>query len=60
MTSKYKGYSFKLNKNVKRTKVKFYNRYGIELIGDLYIPKNAEGKLPAIAVAGPFLSLIHI
>lgn len=54
MKSKYEGYSFKLNENVTRTKVKFHNRYGIELVGDLYIPKNAECKLPAIAVAGPF------
>ncbi len=54
MTSKYEGYSFKLNENVIRTKVKFHNRYGIELTGDLYAPQNAEGKLPAIAVAGPF------
>lgn len=54
MTSKYEGYSFKLNENVTRTKVKFHNRYGIELAGDLYVPKNAEGKLPAIAAAGPF------
>ncbi len=54
MKSKYEGYSFKLNENVTRTKVKFHNRYGIELVGDLYAPKNAEGKLPAIAVAGPF------
>ena len=54
MTSKYEGYSFKLNENVTRTKVKFHNRYGIELAGDLYVPKNAEGKLSAIAVAGPF------
>lgn len=49
-----KGYTFKLNENVTRTKVKFHNRYGIELVGDLYIPKNTESKLPAIAVAGPF------
>ena len=54
MKSKYEGYSFKLNENVTRTKVKFHNRYGIELVGDLYVPKNAEGKLPAIAVVGPF------
>ncbi len=54
MKSKYEGYSFKLNENVTRTKVKFHNRYGIELAGDLYAPKNTEGKLPAIAVAGPF------
>lgn len=49
-----KGYTFKLNENVTRTKVKFHNRYGIELVGDLYIPKNTESKSPAIAVAGPF------
>lgn len=54
MKSKYDGYSFMLNENVIRTKVKFHNRYGIELVGDLYIPKNADGKLSAIAVAGPF------
>ena len=54
MISKYEGYSFKMNEKVIRTKVKFHNRYGIELIGDLYIPQNAEGKVPAIAVAGPF------
>lgn len=36
-------------------KVKFKNRYGIELAGDLYIPKNtASEKMPAIAVSGPF------
>lgn len=36
-------------------KVTFKNRYGIELTGDLYIPAGKEGgKLPAIAVAGPF------
>lgn len=36
-------------------KVKFKNRYGIELAGDLYMPKNGTAeKLPAIAVSGPF------
>lgn len=36
-------------------KVTFKNRYGITLAGDLYIPAGREGgKLPAIAVAGPF------
>lgn len=36
-------------------KVKFKNRYGIELTGDLYTPKNKTAeKLPAIAVSGPF------
>ena len=54
MKSKYDGYSFKLNENVTRTKVYFKNRYGIKLAGDLYTPENAEGKLAAVAVAGPF------
>lgn len=54
MKAAYEGYSFQLNEKVTRTKVKFKNRYGIELAGDLYTPKNAAGKLSAIAVAGPF------
>ena len=36
------------------SKVTFVNRYGITLAADLYVPKNAEGRLPAIAVSGPF------
>lgn len=37
------------------TKVKFKNRYGITLAGDLYTPKTkSTHKLPAIAVSGPF------
>ena len=39
---------------VKHCKVTFHNRYGITLAADLYMPLNAEGKLPAIAVSGPF------
>lgn len=35
-------------------KVTFVNRYGITLAADMYTPKNASGKLPAIAVSGPF------
>ena len=35
-------------------KVTFVNRYGITLAADLYKPKGAQGKLPAIAVSGPF------
>lgn len=35
-------------------KVSFQNRFGIRLIGDLYTPKKYTGKLPAIAVSGPF------
>ncbi|MFC0338469.1 hypothetical protein SAMN05421848_3303 [Kushneria avicenniae] len=39
---------------VDHRKVSFQNRYGITLVGDLYSPRNAEGKLPAIAVSGPY------
>ena len=39
---------------VDHRKVTFGNRYGITLAGDLYTPKFADGKLPAIAVCGPF------
>ncbi len=35
-------------------KITFHNRYGITLAADMYIPKNASGKLPSIAVSGPF------
>ena len=35
-------------------KVTFVNRYGITLAADMYVPKDAKGKLPAIAVSGPF------
>ena len=39
---------------VEHSKVTFHNRYGITLVADMYVPKDAEGKLPAIAVSGPF------
>lgn len=35
-------------------KVTFPNRYGIQLAADVYTPKNAQGKLPAIVLSGPF------
>jgi len=54
MKSAFDGYSFPLNPNVTRAKVHFHNRYGISLTGDLYLPKNIETPLPALAVAGPF------
>lgn len=54
MESKYNGYSFPLRDTVRREKVKFHNRYGIELAGDLYLPQDAAGKLAAVAVCGPF------
>lgn len=39
---------------VNHSKTTFVNRYGITLAADMYVPKDAEGKLPAIAVSGPF------
>lgn len=39
---------------VNHRKITFHNRYGITLAADLYEPENAQGKLPAIAVSGPF------
>jgi fermentation-respiration switch protein FrsA (DUF1100 family) len=39
---------------VEHSKVTFVNRYGITLAADMYVPKDAESKLPAIAVSGPF------
>ena len=45
---------FPLSDKVQHTKVTFRNRYGITLAADLYVPKNATGKLFAIAVSGPF------
>lgn len=45
---------FPQSEKVKHSKITFHNRYGITLAADLYIPKNATGKLPAIAVCGPF------
>ncbi|MBE9579400.1 MULTISPECIES: alpha/beta hydrolase [Moraxella] len=45
---------FPKSDKVEHRKVAFKNRYGITLVGDLYIPKNAKDKLPAITVSGPF------
>lgn len=46
--------TFPKSNKVVHKKVTFVNRYGITLAADMYTPKNAEGKLPAIAVSGPF------
>ena len=46
--------TFPKSDKVNHSKVTFVNRYGITLAADLYEPKNASGKLPAIAVCGPF------
>ena len=46
--------TFPKSPKVDHCKVTFVNRYGITLAGDLYAPKDAQGKLPALAVCGPF------
>lgn len=46
--------TFPQSDKVNHSKVTFCNRYGITLAADMYVPKNATGKLPAIAVCGPF------
>ena len=46
--------TFPKSEKVNHEKVTFKTQYGLTLAADLYIPKNAEGKLPAIAVSGPF------
>ena len=46
--------TFEKSDKVDHSKVTFVNRYGITLAADMYVPKDAEGKLPAIAVSGPF------
>ena len=45
---------FPKSDKVDHQKVTFVNRYGITLAADMYIPKKATGKIPAIAVSGPF------
>ena len=46
--------TFPKSEQVNHRKVTFHNRYGITLTADLYEPKNAAGRLAAIAVCGPF------
>ncbi len=46
--------TFPKSDRVEHSKVTFVNRYGNTLAADMYMPKDAEGKLPAIAVSGPF------
>jgi fermentation-respiration switch protein FrsA (DUF1100 family) len=45
---------FSKSDKVDHQKVTFVNRYGITLAADMYTPKGADGKLPAVAVSGPF------
>ena len=46
--------TFAPSNRVKVESIRFKNRFGITLAADLYMPLNATGKLPAIAVSGPF------
>ena len=47
--------TFPRSENVDHEKVSFTNRYGITLVGDLYLPRDrADASLPALAVSGPF------
>ena len=45
---------FLLSDKVKHQKVTFKNHFGITLVADMYEPINYEGKLPALAVCGPY------
>lgn len=55
-TTNMDTHTFKLNDNVVRSSVSFKNRYGITLVGDMYMPKNMDKskKYSAIAISGPF------
>lgn len=46
--------TFPRNEQVDHRKVTFYNRYGVTLAADLYAPRGVDGRLPALAVSGPF------
>lgn len=46
--------TFPKSDRVEHGKAVFHNRYGISLAADIYRPKGAEGRLPALAVCGPF------
>ena len=46
--------TFPKSEKVEHKKITFVNRYGITLAADMYTPNNVEGKLPAVAVSGPF------
>ena len=45
--------TFPKSEEVEHKKITFHNRYGITLAADMYIPKNRNGKLKAIAISGP-------
>ena len=46
---------FKIDPKIEMKKVRFKNRFGIELVGDLYLPEgHTDTKKPAIIISGPF------
>ena len=45
---------FQLSARVNHKKITFKNHFGITIVADMYEPKQYEGKLPAIAVCGPY------
>ena len=46
--------TFPKSEKVDHAKVTFKNRFGITLVGDIYVPKAAKAPYAAIAVSGPF------
>jgi len=55
MNTSLDHYTFQLSDKVTRKKVRFKNRYGITLSGDLYVPKNTNKNVfSALAISGPF------
>lgn len=46
--------TFPKSQKVDHCKITFHNRYGITLAADMYTPTDVKGKMPAIAVSGPF------
>ncbi len=45
---------FPKSEKVEHEKISFHNHFGFELAADVYTPRNAQGRLAAIAVCGPF------
>lgn len=48
--------TFKLDREIEAKNVRFQNRYGFEVAGHLYLPKNfnKDGRYKAVVVSGPF------
>jgi fermentation-respiration switch protein FrsA (DUF1100 family) len=56
MSQQPDGYTFEKSADVRRTAVRYRNRYGIELAGDLYVPADLDqsAKHPAVVVGPPY------